>query len=206
ANGVYSVPGLGELTVDLANKTWAFKPTNGVDNDDSEFNFTVTVTDADGDVHSDTHTISIKDGNTPAPSGDPIVLGLQEADLPGPDSAMNQVAFTSVDALSSIAFGDTGAIQVSGLTETLTWTVNPTTGVLEGKDSNNVALITLTLSSVNTSAGTANVTARLHGPLAHADSTTDPDDAVAETISITGIKVTATDSDGSEGDAQVTVQ
>ncbi|USZ51600.1 hypothetical protein [Halomonas sp. DN3] len=111
---------------------------------------------------------------------------------------MASLTFTAgSDAITSIGFGDTADISVTGLDGELIWSTNDA-GELEGRtEAGGDAVLTLTLSSSGPVAAgeeqVVTVTATLAESLAHV--------VDADSLSITGISVVGTDTDGTSTEA-----
>ncbi|MGK0547994.1 hypothetical protein ACSEE7_21130, partial [Halomonas cupida] len=105
------------------------------------------------------------------------------------------------DAIASIGFGSTDNIDVDGLDGTLTWTLN-SAGQLEGRtEAGGEPAITLTLNNNGSvtagQSAVVTVTATLADSLAHADG--------VDALTISGITVVGTDTDGTSTSANVSV-
>ena len=203
---------LGVLTIAIAaggTATWTFNPSLDPSGAPS-FSFTATVTDTDGDVDADTHTINITEGAPPTSTGT-LALVVDEKDLADgttaggnaggdPDTQdieQGGLVFTSgSDAIASIKF-DLAAGQPTtgtGLDGSITWALSgdglTLTGSLGG-----TAVITLVLSGQLTAGVGATaaptVTATLLSEFPHVELPAD-----ADTLTISGVKVVALDSDG----------
>ncbi|PTL88571.1 hypothetical protein C6W88_21150, partial [Halomonas litopenaei] len=207
----------GTLTV-TGDGTWTFEANdNQVQNSagNPSIGFTIATVDSDGDTATDSHTVTITDGSGPSVSvtdSDPastqasLVLDDAETEGAATDSDVASLTFTAgSDAITSIGFGDIDGIQVDGLNGELIWSVN-SAGELEGRtEAGGDAVLTLTLSPAvdannPIAAGTqqvVTVTATLAESLAHAVDT--------DSLSITGISVVGTDTDGTSTTATVGV-
>ena len=216
---------LGVLTIEIAAGgavTWTFNPSPDSSGNPS-FSFTATVTDADGDVDADTHTISITEGAPPTSTGT-LALIVDEKDLAdgttaggnaggeagNPDTVdveTGGLVFTAgSDAIASIKF-DLAAGQPTigtGLDNlaAITWALSGDGLTLTGSIGA-TPVITLVLSGQLTAGvgGTAapTVTATLLSEFPHENL------ADADTLTITGIKVVALDSDGTGLAAPATI-
>ena len=216
---------LGVLTIAIAaggTATWTFNPTPDSTGNPS-FSFTATVTDADGDVDADTHTISITEGAPPTSSGT-LALVVDEKDLAdgttaggnaggeagNPDTVdveTGGLVFTSgSDAIASIRFDlaagqpttGTGLDNLAGITWALSGDGLTLTGSIGA-----TPVITLVLSG-QLSAGEGataapTVTATLLSEFPHENL------ADADTLTISGIRVVALDSDGTGLAAPATI-
>ncbi|WP_108447806.1 VCBS domain-containing protein [Halomonas sp. BN3-1] len=205
----------GTLTVGR-DGTWTFEAKDNLDQGTSpSIDFTIATEDSDGDTATDSHTVTITDGSGPSvsvtgsdPASSNASVSLQDADTEGTasDTDVASLTFTAgSDAITSIAFGDTDGIQVTGLDGELIWRTNDA-GELEGRtEADGDAVLTLTLSPAvdannPIAAGTqqvVTVTATLAESLAHA--------VDADSLSITGISVVGTDTDGTSTEASVSV-
>jgi VCBS repeat-containing protein len=203
--------GKGMLTV-KSDLTWEFVAANNLDNTVVQsVSFDLKITDADGDFASDSHTITITDGAGPL-GGSTVALSVEEDDLPAgsdttpePLSASDGLTFTAgSDDIVSIVFGATGGIAVSGVEDgtVIVWTVSEggrvLTGSIGGTDVMRLELTGATSVAAGAS-GTATVTATLLAAFPH-DSMPD-----ADSLSITGIVVVATDTDGDSATGSVAV-
>ena len=177
------------------------------------------MTDADGDVDADTHTISITEGAPPTSTGT-LALVVDEKDLADgttaggdaggdPDTQdieQGGLVFTSgSDAIASIRF-DLAAGQPTtgtGLDGSITWALSGDGLTLTGSIGA-TPVITLVLSGQLTAGvgGTAapTVTATLLSEFPHVELPAD-----ADTLTISGIKVVALDSDGTGLAAPATI-
>ena len=212
---------LGVLTIAIAaggTATWTFNPSPDSSGTPS-FSFTATVTDADGDVDADTHTISITEGAPPTSTGT-LALVVDEKDLADgttaggnaggdPDTQdieQGGLVFTSgSDAIASIKF-DLAAGQPTtgtGLDGSITWALSGDGLTLTGSIGA-TAVITLVLSGQLTAGEGATaaptVTATLLSEFPHVELPAD-----ADTLTISGIKVVALDSDGTGLAAPATI-
>ncbi|SDR06629.1 calcium-binding protein [Pseudovibrio sp. Tun.PSC04-5.I4] len=226
ANATFTLP-KGTLTVN-PDGTYSFEAATNLDNDDpQEQSFTLSATDADGDTTTDSHTITITDGTPPTPPdnlpGEAIDLiltineaaldtNLDQADLAvgnttGSDptstaetDVSSTLTFTAgSDDLSSFAFGDTSAISISNGDATLTVSWAISNGQLVGAINGTPAII-LSLDATTITAGqqgTVTVTATLTDAFPH--------DASGEPLTITGIKLDASDHDGDTVTADIQV-
>ncbi|MGK0547978.1 beta strand repeat-containing protein, partial [Halomonas cupida] len=201
----------GTLTVGR-DGSWTFEANNNLDQAESpSINFTISTVDSDGDTASDSHTVTITDGTGPTvtvtdsdPATTNAAVSLDDADTEGDASSTDVASLTFTagsDAIASIGFGDTGAISVDGLDGTLTWTLN-SAGQLEGRtEAGGEPAITLTLNNNGSvSAGQSavvTVTATLADSLVHADG--------VDALTISGITVVGTDTDGTSTSANVGV-
>ncbi|RQW70878.1 tandem-95 repeat protein, partial [Halomonas sp. YLB-10] len=205
----------GTLTV-TGDGSWTFEAKDNLDQANSpSIDFTITTEDSDGDTATDSHTVTITDGSGPSvsvtgsdPASSNASVSLQDADTEGTasDTDVASLTFTAgSDAITSIGFGDTDGIQVTGLDGELIWRTN-NAGELEGRtEAGGDAVLTLTLSPAvdannPIAAGTqqvVTVTATLAESLAHA--------VDADSLSITGISVVGTDTDGTSTTATVGV-
>lgn len=195
--------GKGTLTVN-SNGTWTFTAANDLDQDVAQnISFDLRITDADGDLATDSHTISITDGAGPAASAPQSML-VDEAALSdganpsSPDEVDTAtLTFTSgSDAITSITFGSTGGINVSGLDETqsITWVVSnggrTLTGSIGGDPVIRIDLTGATTVAAGGSSGNVTATATLLNNMLHQNS---PD---SDSLVITGVQVVAADPDG----------
>ncbi|MDT8441532.1 MAG: hypothetical protein RQ723_07715, partial [Desulfuromonadales bacterium] len=177
--------GAGELTVNN-NGTWTFDPVS-VDQP-KDVVFTVTITDADGDVRSDTHTISVLDGQGPG-DANPVSLTVQEAEITDTDSST--IDFTpGSDPLTSMVFsGTVGSITGDYDDAAITWTGAGTTtlsGTVAGEPE---ATIVLTLTGINLATGDATVTVTISDEFKHSAG------ANNNAFTINGIEVVAAEAD-----------
>ncbi|MBY5929389.1 VCBS domain-containing protein [Halomonas sp. DP8Y7-3] len=201
----------GVLTVGR-DGNWTFEANNNLDQAESpSVNFTIETVDSDGDTASDSHTVTITDGTGPTvtvtdsdPAASNAAVSLDDADTEGAASSTDVASLTFTagsDAIASIGFGDTGAISVDGLNGTLTWTLN-SAGQLEGRtEAGGEPAITLTLNNNGSvtagQSAVVTVTATLADSLVHADG--------VDALTISGITVVGTDTDGSSTSASVGV-
>ncbi|MBY5970471.1 VCBS domain-containing protein [Halomonas denitrificans] len=201
----------GVLTVGR-DGSWTFEANNNLDQAESpSINFTIETVDSDGDTAADSHTVTITDGTGPTvtvtdsdPATTNAAVSLDDADTEGDASSTDVASLTFTagsDAIASIGFGDTGAISVDGLNGTLTWTLN-SAGQLEGRtQAGGEPAITLTLNNNGSvtagQSAVVTVTATLADSLAHADG--------VDALTISGITVVGTDTDGTSTSASVGV-
>ncbi|MBY5925390.1 retention module-containing protein, partial [Halomonas sp. DP4Y7-2] len=201
----------GVLTVGR-DGSWTFEANNNLDQAESpSVNFTIETVDSDGDTASDSHTVTITDGTGPTvtvtdsdPATTNAAVSLDDADTEGAASSTDVASLTFTagsDAIASIGFGDTGAISVDGLNGTLIWTLN-SAGQLEGRtEAGGEPAITLTLNNNGSVAAgqsaVVTVTATLADSLAHANG--------VDALTISGITVVGTDTDGTSTSANVGV-
>jgi large repetitive protein len=204
--------GKGTLTVN-SDLTWEFVAAGNLDNPDGvTLSFDLTITDGDGDVATDSHTITITDGAGPV-GGDVVALSVDEDDLPAgsnpapkdPLSDSDGLTFNAgSDDITSIVFGATGGISVSGIEggTTITWVASNGGRTLTGSiDGTEVIRLDLTGATSVTAGGNGvtTVTATLLAEFPHEDG---PD---ADSLTITGIVVVATDTDGDSATGTVSV-
>ncbi|MES2905711.1 MAG: Ig-like domain-containing protein, partial [Pseudomonadota bacterium] len=208
-----------------ADGTWSFDPNSGTA---TNANFTYQITDGDGDTSTAAQSIIISDGANPTVAGT-LALTVSEAALDltqsGADLAAatttgsnpsattetaqsgagNQLTFTAgSDNITSIAFGSTGGINVSGAAagSVFAWQVNGL-GQLEGHLGSLAGplAIVLALSGMLTAnagaAVTPTVTATLTDNFPHATG--------SGNISVTGIQILATDADTDTATANMSV-
>ncbi|WFU07161.1 DUF5801 repeats-in-toxin domain-containing protein (plasmid) [Rhizobium sp. CB3171] len=198
--------------------SWSFDPALNQNNKNGEAaGFSFTITDGDGDTSTAIQQITIKDGQNPTvsgPKGDffgqpTVSLILNEADLKNGTSPNaqgkaeqdstrkhNSLTFTAHSDDIAIAFGDPSAIKVDGLAkgETIAWVNKGTT--LEGHLANadgsaGALLVTLKLTGQLTAdAGGNTATPTIIATLNHAL------DGSGSAVTINGIQVVATDTDG----------
>ncbi|SDE75125.1 DUF5801 repeats-in-toxin domain-containing protein [Rhodospira trueperi] len=185
-----------------------------------------TLTDSDGDTNTATVTFCVKDGEGPTvtyadPQADSLDLTVEEAELntegSGYGDGSNEdgetdsgvLTFTAgSDPIDGFTFGDTGEIEVeTGLENDplphLVWIGTGTDtliGYLDGEPA-----LRLTLTEKDTVAGTVKVTATLLEAWPHEDGVDGSNGPNADDLTVTGIKVVATDIDGSTGTAIVDV-
>ena len=178
----------------------------------------VAVTDGDGDTDSDSHTITVTDGADTTSTGT-AVLTVEESDLngtgstpAGPDETDTDagLSFTTGTDAISLSFAASQAPTVSGLDDlaSLTWTLDAgdaTGRTLLGKIGADT-VIKLTLTNDVTAAGggdvaTPTVTATLSDNFPHENAPN------VDSLTITGLVVNATDTDGeiTTGTVNVTV-
>ncbi|WP_221621193.1 Ig-like domain-containing protein [Halomonas sp. YLB-10] len=201
----------GTLTVGR-DGSWTFEAKDNLDQDNSpSIDFTITTEDSDGDTATDSHTVTITDGTGPSvsvtdsdPASTQASVALDDAETEGTasDTDVASLTFTAgSDAITSIGFGDTDGIQVTGLNGELIWRTNDA-GELEGRvEGDGNAVITLALSSSGPVAAgekqVVTVTATLAESLDHA--------VDADSLTISGISVVGTDTDGTSTEATVSV-
>nr|WP_315900695.1 VCBS domain-containing protein [Halomonas sp. DP5Y7-2] len=201
----------GTLTVGR-DGSWTFEANNNLDQAESpSVNFTIETVDSDGDTASDSHTVTITDGTGPTvtvtdsdPASTNAAVSLDDADTEGDASSTDVASLTFTagsDAIASIGFGSTDNIDVDGLNGTLTWTLN-SAGQLEGRtEAGGEPAITLTLNNNGSvtagQSAVVTVTATLADSLAHADG--------VDALTISGITVVGTDTDGTSTEASVSV-
>ncbi|MBY5927230.1 MULTISPECIES: VCBS domain-containing protein [unclassified Halomonas] len=213
----------GVLTVGR-DGSWTFEANNNLDQAESpSVNFTIETVDSDGDTASDSHTVTITDGTGPTvtvtsgdddPATESLDLTLDEVGtIGGAEQDSGVLTFTAgSDNLTSFRFaniatdGSVSGITTAGLEpgQTLVWTANAN-GQLEGRLGGSTAVaVTLSLAapaSVEAGEnGIVRVTAELSEALPH-----EVADALANSLSISGIGVVATEADGDSATAQVTV-
>ena len=187
----------GVYTIDAAG-AWTFQPAanqSQVGDVPAEAGFDYVITDGDGDTSSATQRILVTDGADPV-AGPDIVLALHDETLadgtapasPQPPSDSDSITFTpGSDGIATIQFGAT-----SGLAANFTWTsVNGTT--VQGYDNGNL-VVTLNLSVTG---NVATVTAVLEDNYLHLAGDDNP--------VLGSIEVVATDTDGDQARANVTV-
>ncbi|PTL88546.1 hypothetical protein C6W88_21210, partial [Halomonas litopenaei] len=132
----------GTLTV-TGDGTWTFEAKDNLDQGNSpSIDFTIATEDSDGDTATDSHTVTITDGSGPSvsvtgsdPASTQASLALDDAETEGAasDTDVASLTFTAgSDAITSIGFGDSADISVTGLDGELTWSVNDA-GELEGR-------------------------------------------------------------------------
>ncbi|WP_306169435.1 hypothetical protein, partial [Halomonas sp. MMSF_3323] len=211
----------GTLTVGR-DGTWTFEANDNQVQDSTgnpSIGFTIATEDSDGDTATDSHTVTITDGTGPSvsvtgsdPASTQASLALDDAETEGAasDTDVASLTFTAgSDAITSIGFGNIGAddsvtgISVQGLAagESLVWSANDA-GELEGRvEGDGNAVITLALSSSGPVAAgekqVVTVTATLAESLDHA--------VDADSLTISGISVVGTDTDGTSTTATVGV-
>ncbi|WP_338590315.1 retention module-containing protein [Shewanella khirikhana] len=178
--------------------------TEHVDPVGAVLNFDVAISDSDGDIDSSNpFTVTL----TPPPSSlsalTPNALNsLNEATLltDAPDSDSSTLLFKAGGSnVNSISFASDDGIQVDGIRQQLQWTLSSDKQTLIGSIGNK-DLIKLTLdwdSITSGQQGSVEVKAELIGSLPH--------NANADSIQISGIQVTATDSSGITANSTVTV-
>ncbi|MGK0547545.1 VCBS domain-containing protein [Halomonas cupida] len=213
----------GMLTVGR-DGSWTFEANNNLDQaENPSINFTIETVDSDGDTASDSHTVTITDGTGPTvtvtsgdddPATESLDLTLDEVGtIGGAEQDAGVLTFTAgSDNLTSFRFaniatdGSVSGITTAGLEpgQTLVWTANAN-GQLEGRLGGSTAVaVTLSLAapaSVEAGEdGIVRVTAELSEALPH-----EVADALANSLSISGIGVVATEADGDSATAQVTV-
>ncbi|WP_341502076.1 VCBS domain-containing protein [Gallaecimonas sp. GXIMD4217] len=192
----------GTFTVD-ENGVWSFVLDNDAEavqalaeGEEVVREFTVTLTDGSTTVVTVTIT-----GSGELTGGDAVILNLDEAQTRdgSTGSEVATLAFTAGgEAITGFAFGDTSGIQIQGLNGQLTWTQDGDgnlIGSLNGTD-----LIKLSLAGGAIAAGDAGsvaVTAQLLDNLPH--------DASVDNLTISGIKVVASEADGDSAEGTVTV-
>ncbi|MFZ5673638.1 MAG: beta strand repeat-containing protein, partial [Pseudomonadota bacterium] len=209
----------GTLTVN-ANGTWAFQANSNLDTTPPPtVSFSIAATDGDGDTDTDSHTITVTDGADATASG-AANLTVEESDLNGTGSTPlgndetdtdTGLSFTTGSDAISLSFAAIQAPTVNGLESsgvTLTWVLDASdaTGRTLLGQINGVTAITVTLTGDVTATGggdvaTPTVTAVLSDNFPHENL---PD---ADTITITGLVVNATDTDNeiTTGTVNVTV-
>jgi T1SS-143 domain-containing protein len=195
-----------------ANGNWTFNPALNQDNANGKSaSFDFTIKDGDGDTSTATQIISVTDGRNPTVgvvlSQTPTVyLNLDEADLATSTSPnhgqaetdstglFNQLVFTAHSDDIAVAFSaDTSDIKVLGLTgeETIVWTPTGSTLVGHLNSATGTTLITLTISGdTSASAGGDTATPKITATLNNAF------DDSGSLVTISGVKVVATDTDG----------
>jgi len=211
------IAGRGTLVVHSDN-TWSFTALGDLDNGTNPtVTFAVKVTDGDGDVAQDNHTISITDGANPSVAKTATITvdedGLGNANATGSHANSGSAAHSDTvtftagsDNITGIAFAQniSGLIaDVDGIPgDDIAWTrVNDTT--ITGKIGSVVAItITLTPPSLPIAAGSngsATVSVVLSDNFPH------PHVPGENTITLTGLNVVATDTDGDPVSASVTI-
>ncbi|MCU1376745.1 MAG: hypothetical protein JWO68_4031, partial [Actinomycetia bacterium] len=220
ANGVYTFN---------ADGAWTFNPNLNLNNPAGvSAGFNYRITDGDGDTSTATQSVTVTDGVNPSVAG-AISITVQEAALDptkaGNDIAAGHVTGTNAastaetnqsssvvftahsDNITGIAFGSLAGISVAGVAAgaTFTWVVNG--GQLEGHIGTAAGPIGIILAISGTTTATAGggtaaptITATLTDHFVHASGNGD--------VTITGIKIVATDTDGDTaiGNVSVTVQ
>jgi hypothetical protein len=211
-----------------ADGTWTFDPALNQNNSagNVDASFTYQITDGDHDTSTAVQPISITDGANPTyvnnvsltvyeaaldttKDGNDIQAGLVTGSNPSLTTETAQSAgltFTAhSDNITGIAFGSTAGISVTGAdpSATFAWTVNAS-GQLEGHLGTLAGPLALILSITGTTTaaaggGTATptITATLTDAFPHATGSGD--------ITVNGIQVVATDTDGSTATATIGV-
>lgn len=198
----------GTLTLN-ENGTWTFVPGTDLDHSHNQsIRFELIKIDGDNDRASDTHYIEIKDGDGPTTGdengeGGSVTLALADAETidGNTHSVSGELAFTAgSDAIVDFAFGDTSGIQVAGLDGELSWNLDDD-GNLIGSV-NDEPVLKLSLSGTDAIAaeqsGSITVTAELLDALPH--------DVNVDDLTISGIRVVASDRDGDSTTASVEVE
>ncbi|QEL24126.1 type I secretion C-terminal target domain-containing protein [Bosea sp. F3-2] len=217
-----TVAGLGTLTV-AANGSWSFAALNNLNNPAGlPVAFAVKVTDGDGDVAMSAVSFTITDGSGPTlsgPEGGVVALTVAESALasgsvPGNSNEVDSgtLSFTSgSDAIAAVVFADPNAAGNAiaadlGLNEgvTLSWALSNGDRTLTGSIGGQAAIV-LTLGGGQTAAAggatvSPTVTATLTEHFPHQDN------ANAGELTLSGIKVIATDTDGDPAVGAVTVK
>jgi len=208
----------GELML-MFDGSYMYTPDKNIDNPMGvEDVFTYTIEDADGDQATATLTITVEDGEGPTVQvNDGLMVvdedGLQSptADHPGTDNdgvdvmdATGSLTFTAGTDDITIAFGDTSGIMLTGYNGTaITWTPNMAGDVLIGTV-DGIDVIKLELTGTLTAAAcgmtTVGVKATLLDNLLHVDGNGQA------SLTISGIAVTATDTDGDEATGNVSTE
>lgn len=188
---------------------WTFNPSANLNNAAGvDAGFSYTITDGDGDKSTASQPITVTDGANPTTAKSAVIAldeeGLGTANATGTnpaatsESASDTVSFTGgSDNIASVVFGSTAGITLTGYAgAAITWSAgggNTVTGTIGG-----IVAITLTLSSVTTGATAgANVTATLSDNFIHLSGSGE------NSISILGVSVVATDTDGDTAAATV---
>ena len=209
--------GKGMLTVN-GDFTWTFVAAHNLNNSVAQsVSFTVRVTDADNDVAQDSQTIGITDGANPSVTRNAAVivdeeaLGTLNATGTNPSStaeaSSDTVTFLAgADNITGIAFttiaGITADVNGNGVAD-IAWTLDSATqitGRIGGILAITLTLTPPTLPILAGASGSAGVAVTISDNFPHVFGGTSD-------IVITGVKVTATDSDSDAIDAtaQVTV-
>ena len=209
--------GKGTLTVN-SDFTWTFVAAHNLNNSVAQsVSFTVRVTDADNDVAQDSQTIGITDGANPSVTRNAAVivdeeaLGTLNATGTNPSStaeaSSDTVTFLAgADNITGIAFttiaGITADVNGNGVAD-IAWTLDSATqitGRIGGILAITLTLTPPTLPILAGASGSAGVAVTISDNFPHVFGGTSD-------IVITGVKVTATDSDSDAIDAtaQVTV-
>ncbi|MDN3521042.1 retention module-containing protein [Halomonas ramblicola] len=204
----FSVAGIGDYVFN-ADGSWGFTPADSVDNGggDVDASFSYRIIDGDGDADEASKAISIADGGDPQDAAG-IMPTVDEDDLAGGSDSTKEslshsgtLSFTlGSDALVSMAF----STDLSGLiTDTdgiagdeVVWARNGDTEIVG--QIGGVTAITLSLSSVDLAAGTAQVTATLANDFKHLAGSGE------NNLDLGSVNVVATDSDGDTAVGAVT--
>jgi hypothetical protein len=207
----------GELTFDTTQHSWSFAAHPNVvqAQTNPELSFTLIATDKDGDQSQDHQALQVTDGTGPSLSIPPMALVLREAELPQPGHPTDSTQITLTagsDNIVDVTFVAPDAqhpLSISGYNgPALTWTASPDghtlTGSIPGASGISEQVLQLTLGGDHTvtagGSGTASVTATLLGSFAHTDA------LGQNSLTITGLKVTATDTDQDQSQANVAVK
>lgn len=203
----------GKLTI-KSDGTYSFEASKDLDHTQTQsITFTLTATDGDGDTTTDTHSIFIGDGDDPTgpdllPGQDAhLTMTVEEAALDNSGSDPSSTAETEVsssliftagsDDLDSFTFADPSSITVSQAATNLSLTWSQNGNQLLGSINGQLAVI-LQLDANTITAGqqgSVTVTATLIDAFPH----------TGAQISINGLKVIATDTDGDQASADIHV-
>ncbi|EHS53634.1 outer membrane adhesin like protein, partial [Rhizobium sp. PDO1-076] len=204
-----------------SNGSWTFQAASNLNNaQEVDASFTYTLTDGDGDTATAVQSISVEDGALPTTSNganNPLALtvdeeGLGTAGATGTASATDvetsagTVGFTAgSDNLVSYAFGSTAdiTVEVDGVgSADIVWTANGATQLIGSINGAQAIIVTLTAPASVIAAGTsgtASVNVELTDNFPHANASGE------NNVTLTGITVVATDTDGDMATASVTV-
>ncbi len=196
SGGVFTtdITGVGHLTVDTVGDTWELVPSGVSANKNTTLSFSAV--DGDGDTATATVKITVNDG-VPTVDHTAISLAVTEGSAT-PDSQAIVFDFGRDDGAeggsTSVAFGSTTGISVTGLaSDSLVWTT--ASDKLYGKLADGTLIVTVTIAALTSSQYTIEAALADDAALNHTDTT----------VSVTGISVVGTDSDGDTVATQVSL-
>jgi VCBS repeat-containing protein len=207
ANGVYTI---------MATGAWTFNPNTNLNNASGiSASFSYRLTDADGDISEAVQPITVTDGAVPQATKNASIIvneeGLANGNAAGSvnnnsENGSDTVTFQAgSDNITTIAFGDVTNLtaDVNGVVgNDISWTrVSATqiTGSIGGVLAITINLVPPVLPILAGASGSATVNVILSDNFPH------PNGSGENTISLTGLNVVATDTDGDPASATVSV-
>lgn len=207
ANGVYTITATG---------AWTFNPNTNLNNASGiSASFSYRLTDADGDISEAVQPITVTDGAVPQATKNASIIvneeGLANGNATGSvnnnsENGSDTVTFQAgSDNITTIAFGDVTNLtaDVNGVVgNDISWTrVSATqiTGSIGGVLAITINLVPPVLPILAGASGSATVNVILSDNFPH------PNGSGENTISLTGLNVVATDTDGDPASATVSV-